>query len=1117
MSGESIRRDIIDNTTDGITMQRVLESEIPLVKRFDVSTGYFNVDGYGLLRKPLEDAAQHGSLSMRLLLGRGAIPLSEGTFEMHAERHGIGTLAGGSAVQGEPQSVKDGLDGTAIGSKPQADTSSLIALLERPNVQVRIGSSRFNHSKCYILGNSSVFIGSSNFTAAGLVGNYELNAGLYQPGVAAETRRWFDRMWNDAVDAKADLLHVLRESKFGAPPNPHDVYMKILFEKFKPFLQESDKASHRDLGLTTFQQDAVDTSMHVMSNYGGAIIADSTGLGKTNMGIEIMRQKILDEGKKVMLVAPAQVLYGMWTEKLKEVDISVREMVTMERMGREDFLVDLGRYRKIDLVVIDESQNFRSKTARRRENLMKMLSVGQPKQVLLLTATPINNSLMDLYYQLSIITKGADDYFWDTVGIVDLRKHMRDAASKNLQDGLEKIQQLLDSIMVRRTRSFIRDVYNDDKINGKPVTFPKHVFAPIKYDLAELYGDVFSRVFDGIRSLTMAPYGPKKYDMALSQEKREAHRVLAHLQVVLLLKRFESSTEAVRISIGNKIRMYEHVERMLRQGRLLRVGDFNAALRRWNDREMDGEADGDEDPEDEFTRMVEDIATDQVGLDFDTQAMLSDVGSDLLTLRDLGDMIGRVSVDKKFEAVRDAIISDGALKKDGRKVLIFTEYAATAKHLYQRMCETFTDRDILLIHGGTRQETRQKYIRRFAPKANLPEGEALGEEEHEADVLISTEVLSEGQNLQDCNYVVSYDLPWNPMRIVQRTGRVDRLTSEHATVHSRACYPDRQLDGLLQLVGKIMDKVDTVAEVVGTDVEILDRMPSPKEYNGRLATDIKRLVASGSDETTSVIRRMEAESDMMPPSTPINEIMRHVKEIGLDKMGEVPMGRRSGQHGEGQKAVLAYLQEGGITRRVHFVVYDYETRRAVVPDNDTDAIRLAACARDAPLHLPMDGAEHRESFEELLRIDGEARAAIADKDRDGRKKVADLQKRRREGDLNASKLQDALVDAAANEGLSQEDADAAYGLLESDRFRAWPAKTRELLAAYNVDGDAERLARGVQKFADSIYIGDGNQDGSGAGGASGNATAGLSLVGAVFIMRDFDPDLGRKGMDRHLA
>ena len=269
MNGEPIRKDIIDNTTDGITMQKVLVTGIPLVRKFDVSTGYFNVEGYGMLRKPLEDASQDNSFSMRLLLGRGSIPLPDDSFEMRAVRYVADATSRTARGVDEPPSVKAGLDSAEIDPKPQAETSSLIALLERPNVQVRIGSSRFNHSKCYILGDSSVFIGSSNFTAAGLVGNHELNAGLYQPGVAAETRKWFDRMWSDATDAKDDLLRVLKQSKFGVPPDPYDVYMKMLFEKFKPFLQRSDKARRKDLRLTAFQQDAVDTSMHVMGNYGG--------------------------------------------------------------------------------------------------------------------------------------------------------------------------------------------------------------------------------------------------------------------------------------------------------------------------------------------------------------------------------------------------------------------------------------------------------------------------------------------------------------------------------------------------------------------------------------------------------------------------------------------------------------------------------------------------------------------------------------------------------------------------------------------------------------------------------------------------------------------------------
>ena len=1120
MTDGRIQRDIIDNETGGVTMQRVLGSEIPRVDQLDVSTGYFDVAGYGLLRKDLEAAVRRDRFSLRLLLGKGSIRPPSVSFERHAEMH-IGPL---DTAHDEPPTVKAALDADDLGREQRDNTASLIAMLERSNVQVRLGPSRFNHSKCYILGDSSAFIGSSNLTAGGMAGNYELNAGLYQPIAVAEARRWFKRMWGEAADAKDDLLRVLRQSKFGAPPPPHDVYMKMLFEKYRSILRRGDRPRQGGARLAAFQQDAVDTAAHIMGDHGGAIIADSTGLGKTNMGIEIMRQKMLDEGRRVMLVAPAQVLRSVWDEKLKEAGIVARQMVTMESMGREGFADDTRRFKDIDLVVVDESQNFRSKNAQRRQNLMKVLSVGAPKQVLLLTATPINNSLMDLYYQLSIITKERDDHFWEAAGIADLYGHMRDATNKDLDRGLDKIQQLLDAVMVRRTRSFIRAVYGDDEINGRKITFPDHEYKPIKYDMAGLYGDIFGRLYDDILSLTMAPYSPERYDTALTREERDRHTARAHLQVVLLLKRFESSAEAVKISIRNKIRMYEHVERALRSGRMLRVREFNAALAKWDSREIDGEDAGGEggeggDPEEAFVRMVGGMAEEKAGGSYDVKAMLADTSSDLGTLRALGEAVDRVEVDKKFEAVRDAIIADGALDGEGRKVLVFTEYAATARHLHKKLAGAFRGKDVQLIHGGTGPDSRQDIIRRFAPLANLPDGDALAEGEKEADILVSTEVLSEGQNLQDCNYVVNYDLPWNPMRIVQRTGRVDRLTSRHGTVRTRACYPASELDGLLRLVGRLMEKIEVAGKVVGTDVEILGKMPNPKEFNGRMAMDVKALAGQGAG-ADSVIGRLEAESDMMPQSTPFNEIVRHVKEIGLDAMGEVPMGRRSGRRGEGQKAVLAYLQEGGRgrARRVHLVVYDYATDRAEAAGNDADALRLASCARGEATHLPMDGADHRESFEDLLWIDRRARQAIEDRGRDGAKMVADVQRKRKTEDRDIPGLQKILIGAAGDGSLPEEDANEAYRLLGSDRFRLWRGQARRLLTAYEADGDARRLASEILRFGRRIYADDRAGDGGGGdaqAGAGAADAARLVLIGAQFVMGEYDSRLGRKGLDRH--
>lgn len=1113
MSEGAIKKDIIYNASGGDTMRKILCSEIPHAKQIDISTGYFNVEGYGMLRRELETAATGDSFSLRLLLGRDAINPSEKTFEASAKQYEA--LNDGNDEDGDsPRSVKAVLDDADLDGAHNDNTAGLIGLLNRDNVEIRTGTRRFNHSKCYILGSNSVFVGSSNLTAGGLEGNYELNAGLYQPGAIKETRDWFERMWGGAEDAKAEILRVLRESKFGTPPSPYDVYMKMLFETYKELLRPRDRRWEGDVQLAKFQRDAVDASLHIIArNGGGVIIADSTGLGKTNMGIEIMRQKMLVERRGVMLVAPRQVLDSVWEPKLKDMNMYVRERASMESMGRENFLDDLGRYEKIGLVVIDESQNFRSKGAQRRKNLMKMLAVGPPKQVVLLTATPINNSLMDLYHQLFIIAKGRDDYFWDTAKIADLGRHMRDATRKDLQHGLDKIQELLDAVMVKRTRSFIREVYKADRIGDEQITFPAHEYRPIRYDLARLYEGIFERLYEGIGSLTMAPYAPEKYNMTLTQEERDRHTVLAHLQVVLLLKRFESSTAAVQVSIDNKIRMYEHVERELRQGRLLRVRDFNAALARWSRREIDGE-DEDADSEEEFVRAVGRIAADKPGGKYDVKSMLADTAADLETLRRIRDDIGRASADKKFEAVRDAIIEDGALDKEGRKVLIFTEYTATAKDLHGKMGAAFGGKEVLLIHGGVDQASRRRAIRRFAPLANPSDGGAPGEGEGEADVLISTEVLAEGQNLQDCNYVINYDLPWNPMRIVQRTGRIDRLTSRHGTVHTRACYPDEQLDGLLKLVGKIMDKLKTVDEVVGTDVEILGKMPSPREFNGRLAVDIKSL-AGRDGGAEAVIRRLEGESDMMPEEPPFYEIRRHVDKISFDEMSKVPTGRRSGMRGDGNKAVLAYRNGG--SEQVDFVVYDYATDAAAM-SGQMDALRLARCAKDEPLHLPMDGDGHQESFSELLRIDRKARRAIEDSDRGGERERAMVMNKPKPVDNDISKLQLTLIEAGRDGRLLDTDADKACRLLELEQFRSWPDEVRALLrtSGQDDDGGAARIERGVRDLASRMHVGGGNAGGGGKKGAAGTGASPprLVLIGALFITGDQRP--GRGGLDRHM-
>ena len=1091
-----IKQDIIDNT-GSITMSDILNSEIPYTQKLDISTGYFNVPGYSMLQDALNGAAQKDGFEMRLLLGKQAL-IPDATFEEVARESSEDVI-----------SLKTGLDDAELTLDAMSDTASLISFLNNTNVQVRLGISRFNHSKCYIT-DDSVFIGSSNFTAGGLTGNYELNAGLYQPGVSEKTSTWFDKMWEMSEDTKQKLIELLKSSKFGVPATPYNVYIKMIFEKYRDILAPDKEEPQYNIELTAFQKDAVRTALFIISEFQGAMIADATGLGKTNMGMEILRQKILKESRKVLLVAPSQVLRSMWDKKLREAGLSVRKQVTMESLGREDSLEKWYEYKNIDFVLVDESQNFRSKNANRSANLTKIMTLGKRKQALLLSATPINNSIMDLYHQLSIITRTDDKYFWRSIGIPDLYQHMRDAANKEggLSAGLEKIQRLLDGIMVRRTRSYIKDVYPNDTINGQAIKFPDHEYSPIRYSLADLYGNVFQRILDDMHKLTMAPYGLERYNTQATEEEKAKHHVLAHLQVILLLKRFESSVEAVKASLANKIRLYEHIDKVAKGGKMVTVRDLNRIITKGNyianRTDSKDNSDGDFDMDEFLLNEVQKMETEEIGKEYDMERFQGDLFKDLRILRELRSEIGKVAADKKLEAVRDVILNDRALDSESKKVLIFTEYTTTARYLLREITKSFPGNVVECITGDTKPDTRSRYIERFAPVSNLADDQRL--EEKEIDILISTEVLAEGQNLQDCNYVINYDLPWNPMRIVQRIGRVDRLTSKYETVRSRACYPDTELDGILKLMGKLLDKIQTVDDVIGLDSELLGETPTPRQYNGHLKDRLKVLGKKG-QAASDIILQMEHDADLMPQNTPLNEIARRAKEIGIDELQAMPMGRRGSKAGFKEKCILAYAREKP-ERYVYFVMYDFEKDAAYVPENEYDAVNEARCFPDEPSYLPMDECYRAESFKLLLRIDRKAREAIALNDDQVRKYAANT--RRTFYEKTRKSIKRIINEAFRTGKVDAERINRVGDIANRIELQAWEMNLKDIVARYENDGDVGLFLDGMEGIGKQIGIG-----GETVMAEGEIDYVGMKLVGAMFITPK-DSSEERTGLDPHM-
>lgn len=1065
-----------------LTMGRVLNTNIPDLNSLDISTGYIDIGGFSVVADELERRSGD-EMPVRLLVGSDLITGGPKTFEEYSAQY-----AGRNSEAG---TFSESLRRTELGEEEYTRAARLLDFIRQPWVLVRKTRGRFNHSKCYIMNDVGVLIGSSNFTRNGLVENMELNAGVYGVNDVEEAERWFDEAWEEAEDAKDDLVRQIKESKFGEPTEPYLVYIKMIFEKYRDLLESSKSIKITDAELANFQKDAVRTGIHIIRKFGGSIIADATGLGKTNMGMEIIRQMI-SARKRVLLIAPAQVLKTVWSTNLREAGIPVWDMISSESVGLDSFAGTLTKYRKTGFVIVDESHNFRSKSAKRRTNLMKLLLTGGKKQVLLLTATPINNSLMDLYYQLLLITRGDETRFWDTVGIPHLANHMKRASKiENLQHGLDKIEQLLDHVMVRRTRTYIRKVFRNDKINGKPIEFPSHDYARIDYSLSQIYGNVFQRMLECIERMEMAPYAIESYDTSRDAAERRAAKRLAHLQTNLLFKRFESSREAMRVSIENKRMLYLYVIKHLKNGNILKIREFRKLMLKYKPSEISDDGDTD-DNERRFKEELENIEAVPVPANFDAGQFREDLESDLENLNVMHEEIEKVRIDRKIKAVFKKIRDDGALETQSKKVLVFTEYTATAKYLRQEFEKEFGDRRILMISGNTKQEDRNRIIGEFAPRANRVDD--AGDGGPEADILISTEVLSEGQNLQDCNYVVNYDLPWNPMKIVQRVGRVDRLASRFKVIRTRACFPDKDLDAVLKLAAKLHEKIDVVNETVGLESELLGEAPSSKEFNGWITEDIRKL-ASGGGSPGAVIEKLQEAADITYFS-PLLEIQQYLEKTGYDITSRIPLGRRSGKAGAKKCAILAY-KEVGRKHAVHFVEYDHGTGTARTSDeDDRELIAMAACKPGTATHLPGDDPSGSESFKELVGIDKIARQKVLEKITANRNLIREVRSGRNTPVESLKNDAMECVFQAGEAGLITDiEGDQLVRSLKPEYVNVWMPDLKEVITRFKSDGNAGDAVEKIQDIVKGFYTDEQDDDAE----DDIDEEPALELVGAMFI------------------
>ena len=1091
--------DIIDNRK--IRMGDVINSYLPTIEHLDISTGYFDMNGYAIVRDQLESRLSDSNFKFRLLMGVNSI--SDKTPKNFEDLVTQNIDDKQHQLWSDPHDDITPLDVSIADMDLKADSHDAVAglrqILQKDTVQIRCGKSRFNHAKCYILGRQSALIGSSNFTQPGLGSidkhkryNYELNASIRSKAVTDDAQDWFDDMWNMSDDVKQDVIDALERSKFGDPAKPLDVYLQMVFEKFKQRFIDNVKASEDTNAaseLAPFQTEAVLNAMDMMRNWNGALVSDSVGLGKTHIGLDIIQRKIA-ERKRVMLVAPRQVLDTVWIPKIRDALFKV-EMVGMEEIGRKEFAEKIHEYRKVDVIVIDESHGFRNANANRHINMMKLVTV-KDREVVLMSATPYNNTLLDIYHQVLIMT-GGDKHKFTDLEIPDMEAYFKEIVRQGTKSAMDRAQPLLETIMVRRTRDYIKEKHPNAQIGGHKIQFPKRNYGQIHYEMP--FHGIYKEVTETIMELHMTPYGLEYYNMTLSEEERDRRWGTAHLQNILLIKRFESSIEAVRTSLDRMRRLYEVMLGIFNRNKVVVRKDLNKIVTQWNQIESSGSEDeGGSTQTDEqmFEYIIQEMGNyEQVNSqDYDMKMILRHMKHDMEKLDVLIDHIDEMRpFDKKFDAVADRILSDGALEKDGKKVLLFTEYTDTAKYVYKRIQEKFPKSRVLLLTGNTGKKTRVEFVQMFAPKANGADEAGVTKR---ADILVSTEVLSEGQNLQDCNYIINYDLPWNPVRIVQRIGRLDRLTSEWDVLHSLQCFPDANLTEQVDITGKVRSKVKDISNLGLLDADLLGVRANPKQFTDSMS-GLKIIMGTDHAAATEVWKTIELEADLFPKFTYLDILKKYASKEFVNRMIHEPMGRRSGilRPGATPCAVLAYRHGKS---DFYTVLYKYDEDKAeVIKFNE--AFKIIDCSEDTQSHLPMDTDNKSNSFKHMVRIDNLARTAIVE--RSGQDVISKINK----PNIDEKNMKETIKNTMRRGLLSEEDAEFIHNLMKRGKLSPWYKDLEDFVD----DMDKQAAQRFVTELRKNFNLQDKNN--------KFNHTLqinrdDLKLIGTLFVMdKKFDPGI----------
>jgi len=859
---------------------------------FDVLVGYFYTSGFYAIYPQLEKTEK-----IRILIG---ISTNQQTYDLlqKIQSHKEINEEVGNKVVSEMNECENNF-------RIEEGVYKFLEWLKSGKLEIKAYPEEKIHSKLYIMTFEEddrdigrVITGSSNFTRSGLIDNLEFNVELKNPSDYKYAKEKFDELWKKGVDVSEKYIEAITENTWLKEDiTPYELYLKFLYEYFKEEINEEDELEHSyrpdNFKELKYQDHAVINAKKIVEEYGGVFLSDVVGLGKTFMGTMLCEEL---PGRTLVLAPPHLIdenNEGSWENAFKNFGFRSKDY-KCESIGMLEKIIKKELYKRFDIVLIDESHRFRTEDT---ETYAKLAQICRGKKVILVTATPYNNSPKDLLAQIKLFQRIKNSTIPNLPNIEGFFKKLE----KNLK-GLDRKkdkaeylevtktnsklirEKVLKYLMVRRTRKEIQKYYGED-LKKQKMRFPDIADPqPVYYEFNKKEDQIFFKTIEIIsKDFKYARYTPLLYHKGELGSEEQRQKNMRKFMKMMLIKRLESSFFAFNQSVDRFIDSYQKFIEEYESGS---VYVSKKHIKKVFDYLESGNIDA-------IDLLISEEKAEKFPSEEFKEDFIKDLQKDLEILLKIKDLWKDIDRDPKIIAFKEKLANQEPLNVG--KSIIFTESKETAQYLVKNLQDTFPDQ-ILYFSGGSSQIEREVVMENFDANSKKIK--------NDYKFLITTDVLAEGANLHQANVVINYDIPWNPTRIMQRVGRINRVDTKHDKIYTYTFFPTEQSNEQIKLKELAEAKIQAFITLLGTDAKLLTEGEVPEGHSLFKRILSKEMIEGEDNEDESELGYLQE----------IRKI-RDDNPTLFEKIKKLPKKARTARKSqEDNSALLTYFRKGKLQK-----------------------------------------------------------------------------------------------------------------------------------------------------------------------------------------------------------